>query len=99
MLLLLIQELLDFYQPWPRSYRLHQSVGQKKKVPFDGFTSVCLIKVDLSQQAGPYMIIARFLFACSHSVHASPFRLHTSCFYVLFLIWYENKLALCQCVH
>lgn len=34
----------------------------EEESPFDSFTSVCLINVDLSQQAGPYMIIARFLF-------------------------------------
>lgn len=33
-----------------------------KKVPRGSFTSVCLIKVDLSQQASPYMFTAHFLF-------------------------------------
>lgn len=37
--------------------------------------------------------------ACSHSVHASSFRLHASCFYVLLLLWYENKLPLSRCVY
>lgn len=53
-------EMFDFYKL--QSDQLHQGVVQRKKVPSDSFTSVCLIKVNLSQQAGPYMFNAHFLF-------------------------------------
>lgn len=45
----------------PQCDGLHQHVGQKKKAPSDSFTSVCVIKADLSQQTGPYMFSAHFL--------------------------------------
>lgn len=53
------QNCLSFIQSW--FYQLHQGVGQQKKVPLDGFTSVCVIKAHLSQQTGPYMFAAHFL--------------------------------------